>query len=157
MHEARLSIGLFVLSACAPFSSSSSDALARDVLFALEDSIRAGGEASVVVPPPNRSYQHQAPLSVQRMLASMLALPSVDKLEHLPRCKWRRGSDSTGMAISVTQLSVLGDSARVSVLRSCLEPSPDGTRMLTFQFEPTWILRRSLGQWRVTQTRIRIT
>ena len=64
-------------------------------------------------------------------------------------------SDSVGMAISVTQLEVVADSALVSVLRTCRQHLRG--RETTYQLEPTWLLRRVQGRWVVRQTRVRVT
>ena len=156
MHRGAICCVLLFLNGCSRLSSKTVETNASDVLLALADSIRGGGAATVVVPPPVRSYQRQPMPHVQRSLAGMLALPASDSAQ-LPMCKWAGASVSSGMAISVTRLDVVGDSALVSVLRACRAPSRGGSRMGQFEFEPTWILRRSGGRWVVTRTRIRIT
>lgn len=149
---------LVIASACSGEASPSSEELAEELLSAVADSIRAGGRATVVIPAPIRSYQRPPPAAAQQTLATMLRLPFVVARDRRPMCN---GSDtpsaSTGMAITVTQLDVWRDSARVSVLRTCRQQPRSGGRPGGFEFEPTWILHRSGGRWTVAHTRVRIT
>jgi hypothetical protein len=155
LHFIGLSL-LLLAGGCSIARLSASDA-AEEVLSVLEDSIRAGGRATLVIHAPIRSYQRRpAPASVD-ILANMLQLPVAAPPARLPVCKWTTSAaDSVGMAITVTQLDIVDDSALVSVLRTCRE-SPDQGRSRRFESEPTWILRRSGGRWTVSRTRMRVT
>jgi len=158
MRAAGLLVLILFGTSCSSSRSASPDALAQELISALADSIRSGGEASVVIPPPIRPYQRPAPAAAQVILAQLLALPSVAASAPVPVCRSAMAdSGAVGMAIVVTELDVVGNSARVSVLRTCRERSPDRSRELRFQAEPTWILRRSAGRWLVSQTRRRVT
>ena len=149
---------LLLMGGCTIARSSGSDAPEKEILSVLEDSIRAGGAATLVISAPIRSYQRRAAPSAQNILASMLQLPIAAPPGRLPVCKWTTTApDSVGMAITVTQLDIVNDSALVSVLRTCRHHSQDRTRPRQFESEPTWILRRSRGEWTVWRTRRRVT
>jgi hypothetical protein len=128
----------------------------REILLVLEPQIRAGGEATILIPPPNRSYQTRASDAAQQQLAVVLGLPTLPPSTPLPNCRWAPAdSGAIGMGIAVTELAVVGDSALVSVLRTCRQRVRG--REMRFEGEPTWILHRAGGRWSVAQTLMRVT
>jgi 8-oxo-dGTP pyrophosphatase MutT (NUDIX family) len=152
------SVTLVLLTSCrpAPAAMPAPERETREIFVALEQQIRAGGEATVTIPAPRRDYQPPVPDEAQRQLAAMLALPMLPPTASLPNCRWAPAdSGAIGMAIALTELAVVGDSARVSVLRTCRQRMRG--REMRFEGEPTWILRRSGSGWSVVSRRMRIT
>jgi hypothetical protein len=110
----------------------------------------------MVIPSPVRSYQTQASDAARQQLAVVLRLPMLPTSAPLPNCRWAPAdSGAIGMGIAVTELAVVGDSALVSVLRTCRQRMRG--REMRFEGEPTWILHRAGGRWSVVQTLMRVT
>jgi hypothetical protein len=128
----------------------------REILLGLEPQIRAGGEATVVFPSPDRSYRTPASNAAQQQLGAVLDLPALPPNTLLPSCRWAPvDASAIGMGIALTEFSVVGDSALVSVLRTCRQRMRG--REMRFEGEPTWILHRSGGRWSVVRTLLRVT
>jgi hypothetical protein len=127
-----------------------------DIFAVLRDSIRKGGDATRVVPAPARSYQHPAAVGAIDELAAVLGLSISPQSSSHPSCRWSPADlTSIGMDVTVTEFDVVGDSAKVSVLRECVERTRG--RVMTSQFEPTWFLKRRDGRWIVIGGVMRVT
>jgi hypothetical protein len=126
------------------------------VLAVLRDSILHGGEATRLVNAPVRRYQRPAQQDALPALGALLGLP-VPRGEQPPLSCRSAPVDRTaiGMEITVTEFEVIGDSAKVSILRHCQQRQRG--RTMNFESEPTWFLHREDGRWVVVQKWMRIT
>lgn len=156
-----LALGIVVIVAvlaegCVPRQSARSDATVRAILAVLEEDIARNGSVTRLIAPPVRPYQHRASDAAVAALGELLHLPAAVAGEPLPSCRWAPvDSSAVGMAITVTEFEVVGDSARVSILRACRQR--DGARVGRYELEPTWTLRRRDGRWSVVSRVIRVT
>lgn len=152
-----LTVGVLLGAGCAALAPAPSDA-PRDVLIFLAPTIRADGEATVVVDAPGAAADSGAVPQTQRLLAWVLQLP-YDELAHdpPPRCPWSppdlRGGP--GVWITVSALDVRGDSAFVDVHRTCRATTSG--KESRYEADRTWVLRRVEGRWRVERTSGRVT
>lgn len=127
-----------------------------DIFAVLGDSIRKGGDATHVVLPPARRYQHPATVGAIDELAAVLGLSISPQRSSQQSCQWAPvDSTSIGMDITVTEFDVVSDSAKVSVLRECVQRARG--RVMLFQSEPTWFLKRRSGRWIVIGGTMRVT
>jgi hypothetical protein len=140
--------------ACSATAGAQSSSVSS-ILAALKDSITKGGEATRLVAPPVRSYQRPPLDGAVAALGAILGLPARPNAGPAS-CRWAPvDSAAVGMDITVTEFEVIGDSAKVSVMRQCQEVQRG--RKAGFEFEPTWFLHRRNGRWVVTATWIRVT
>jgi hypothetical protein len=145
-----------VLAAAFPPRVSAQASTAASILAALEDSILRGGEATRLVRALVRSYQRLPQSDALPALGALLGLPERYGDQQLLSCRWAPVDRSAiGMEITVTEFEVMGDSAKVSILRQCRQRQRG--RTTNFASEPTWFLRKKDGRWIVVRTRMRIT
>lgn len=129
---------------------------ARDILVALKDSILRGGTITRAVIPPRRSHQRPPRNDALPALAALLGLSAPQAGGVTPSCSWAPvEGTAVRMDITVTEFTVVGDTARVSILRHC--QARQRGRITGFESEPTWILHRENGRWVVVRTSMRVT
>lgn len=126
-----------------------------EIFGVLRDTIRKGGEATRVVPALRR-LQHPPAVGAIDELAAVFGLSVSPQSSSHPSCRWAPvDSTSVGMDVTVTEFDVLGDSATVSVLRECVQRARG--RVMTYQVEPRWFLKRRDGRWVVIGAVISVT
>jgi hypothetical protein len=139
-----------------PTPASAQSSTAVSVLAVLKDSILQGGEATRLVKAPVRRYQRAAHQDALSALGALLGLPEPSGDQPPLSCRWAPVDPTViGMEITVTEFEVIGDSAKVSILRHCQQRQRG--RTMRFEFEPTWFLHRQDGRWVVVRQWMRIT